>query len=240
METQISICSRSQFSPQNQLLADNPLLQCKMFLHLYPQVSTILDSITTYFPLFFSLTNSEPLETQGNAPKQNCTKGQANMDNQRVEFWRDFFEVVKERRLTLASEQNPAHPPSRITLNKPTCYQNMHSSSGHPVTASSSVVRGSTLLWPEWEGEKACPPFSKGFRQLSRNKNRQESYYFSMQDLTAWLSRNPCSMLWWCREPGPTTSVWQGKLTSPVPAAEFQDYPHSGWQIALPKGSLAA
>lgn len=91
METQISICSRSQISPQNQLLADNPLLRCKMFLHLYPQVSTILDSITTYFPLFFSLTNSEPLETQENTPKQNCTKGQANMDNQRVEFWRDFF-----------------------------------------------------------------------------------------------------------------------------------------------------
>lgn len=60
-----------------------------------------------------------------------------------------LFEVVKEWRLTLASEQNPPHPPSRSTPNKPTCYQNMHSSSGHPVTASSLVLRANTLLWPE-------------------------------------------------------------------------------------------
>lgn len=240
METQISICSRSQISPQNQLLADNPLLRCKMFLHLYPQVSTILDSITTYFPLFFSLTVSH-WKLRKTLQSKTVPKDKQIWTTKGLNFGGIFlFEVVKEWRLTLASEQNPPHPPSRSTPNKPTCYQNMHSSSGHPVTASSLVLRANTLLWPEWEGEKACPPFSKGFRQLSANKNRQESYYFSMQDLTAWLSRNPCSMLWWCREPGPTTSMLQGKLTLPVPAAGFQDHPHSGWQIAWSKGSLAA
>lgn len=68
-----------------------------------------------------------------------------------------------------------------------------------------------------------------------------KSSYFSIEDLTTCSSRNLlCSMLWWCWEPSPTAFVHQGKPTSPVQAVEFQDYLHSGEQVLLAKGSLAA